>query len=104
MVVTERPETSVNRVWQENARLPSTCTMQAPHIPAPQPNLVPVSFSSSRNTQSRRVSGGAFTFTCLPFSLNEVAIIASLRFTAPKEPRPAAAVDLRARLHPEGRP
>src|SRR2546423_9591350 len=59
MVVTERPETSVNRVWQENARLPSICTMQAPHSPVPQPNLVPVSLSSSRITQRSGVYGGA---------------------------------------------
>ena len=44
----------------ENARWPSMCTMQAPHRPAPQPNLVPVSFKSSRITHSsslrRRIS------------------------------------------------
>ena len=33
--------------------------MQAPHSPAPQPYFVPVSFSSSRITQSSGVSGGA---------------------------------------------
>src|SRR3569832_1952771 len=59
MVVTERSAISPICVWQENARFPSICTMQAPHSPAPQPNLVPGSLSSSRITQRRGVALGA---------------------------------------------
>src|SRR2546430_2388217 len=39
--------------------MPSTCTLQAPHWAMPQPYLVPVSPSVSRNTHSSRVSGPA---------------------------------------------
>ncbi len=59
MVVTDLPATSESWVWQEKARPPSICTMQAPHRPAPQPNFVPVSLSSSRITQRSGVCGGA---------------------------------------------
>src|SRR5215831_7557948 len=51
MVVTDLPAISEICVWHENARSPLMCTMHAPHKPAPQPNLVPVSFKSSRITQ-----------------------------------------------------
>src|SRR5690606_42073759 len=44
-------------VLQERMGLPLTCTVQAPQSAMPQPNLVPVSFSSSRSTQSNGVSG-----------------------------------------------
>src|ERR1700676_191688 len=73
-------------VWQEKARSPSICTMQAPHRPAPQPNFVPVSLSSSRSTQSRRVSGGALTLSCLPLTLNEVDICSSLGWRTERRP------------------
>src|SRR6476659_9041612 len=68
------PATSDTWVWQENARLPSICTMQAPHSPAPQPNLVPVSFNSSRMTQSSGVSGSASDETDLALTVKRVAI------------------------------
>ncbi len=57
-------------VWHENARLPSTCNTQAPQRPTPQPNLVPVSLSSSRITQSSGVTAGASTLTAEPFTVN----------------------------------
>src|ERR1019366_3150951 len=60
------------------------CTMQAPHRPAPQPNLVPVSFKSSRITHSSGVSGGAFVVAALPFTRKLVAIASSLDPRAPK--------------------
>src|SRR4051794_16930011 len=97
MVVTDLSATSDTWVWQENARLPSMCTMQAPHRPVPQPNLVPVSFRPSRTTQSSGVSGGASTDTGLPFTVKLVAIASSQR---PCEAHPHGAifriVDLRA--------
>src|ERR1700758_5287638 len=69
MVVTCLPATPEIWVWHEKARLPSMCTTQAPHRPAPQPNLVPVSLSCSRITQSSGVSCGASTLTGAPFIL-----------------------------------
>src|SRR5882672_8307968 len=59
IVVMDLPATSDTWVWQENARLPSMCTMHAPHSPAPQPNLVPVSLRSSLITHKRGVVDGA---------------------------------------------
>ncbi len=74
MVVTERPCTSDNWVWQEKARLPSMWTMQAPQRPAPQPNLVPVSLSCSRITQSSGVCGGRSELAGLAFTVKLTGI------------------------------
>src|SRR5258706_8857906 len=51
---------------------PSTCTVQAPQRPAPQPNFVPGRPRVSRRTQSSGVSGSASPSTALPliFSAN----------------------------------
>jgi len=46
----------------------------APHIAMPQPYLLPVSPSSSRNTQSSGMSSSTFTLTCFPLTLREVTI------------------------------
>ena len=78
-MVTDLPAISDTWVWQENARLPSMCTMQAPHSPVPQPNLVPVSLRPSRITQSSGVSGGASVDAALPFTVKLVAIASSLK-------------------------
>jgi len=43
-------------------------TVHAPHTPAPQPYLVPVRPSRSRNTQSSGISGGASTLRFMPFT------------------------------------
>src|SRR6185369_11787119 len=61
--------------------MPSTCTVQAPHRPCPQPNLVPVKPSSSRITQSSGVSGSAWALTALPFKLKGTLIPVSLMLT-----------------------
>ncbi len=61
MVVTFLPATSDIVVWQERTALPSTWTVQAPHRPEPQPNLVPVSFRCSRTTQSSGVLASTST-------------------------------------------
>src|SRR6266446_5942398 len=74
IVVTALPCTADAGMRQENMRSPSMCTMQAPHWPAPQPNFVPVSFSSSRSTHRRRVRSGALTLTGLPLTLKLIAI------------------------------
>ena len=42
MVTTVLFATSDTCVWQARTALPSRCTVQAPHRPAPQPYLVPV--------------------------------------------------------------
>src|SRR5215468_4268775 len=53
------------------------CTMQAPHNPVPQPNLVPVSLRSSRSTHKSGVAGGASVDAGLPFTTKLVAIAPS---------------------------
>ena len=58
MVVTLAPATALTGVIQDRVARPSTCTVQAPHMPIPQPNLVPVRPSSSRITQSNGASSG----------------------------------------------
>src|SRR6266853_933332 len=80
MVVTALPFTPETGIRQENMRSPSMCTMHAPHWPAPHPNLVPLSFSSSRSTHRRRVLSGALTLTGLPLTLKLIAISTPLCF------------------------
>src|SRR5947199_117624 len=72
IVVISRPANRLAARVQERMGWPSTCTVQAPQRPAPQPNFVPVRPSVSRKTQSRGVSGSASTSTVLPliFSAN----------------------------------
>src|SRR5204862_4809986 len=57
-------------VTHERTAFPFTCTVHAPHCDAPQPNFVPVSFSSSRITHSSGVLSSAFAETGLPLRLN----------------------------------
>src|SRR5438270_3070332 len=69
--MTLAPLTLPSVVVQERTALPFTCTVHAPHSAAPQPNLVPVSLSSSRITQSKGVLSSERAETCLPLRLNE---------------------------------
>src|SRR5437764_9185066 len=69
MVVTFLPAACLTAVWQERTATPSRCTVQAPHRPAPQPNLVPVICSCSRMTQSSGVSLDASTDIFRPLIL-----------------------------------
>ena len=56
MVVIDAVPTLLMGVMQERAAAPLRCTVQAPHIEMPQPNLVPVRLSVSRkNPEQRRV-------------------------------------------------
>ena len=66
-------------VEQERTAAPSTCTVQAPQRPAPQPNLVPVSSSASRKTQSSGVSGETLTFFSLPLTRSVMSAMFVLR-------------------------
>jgi hypothetical protein len=63
---------------QERIGLPSTCTVQAPHMATPQPNLVPVSLRCSRSTHNSGVSLPALTSRRCPLTVN-AAMSASLR-------------------------
>src|ERR1700681_527973 len=68
IVVTFLPTTCETGVEQERIALPSTWTVQAPHNPAPHPNLVPVSSRVSRRTQRRGVSGETLTLFSPPLT------------------------------------
>src|ERR1700721_4417053 len=61
MVVIFLPTASLSKVWQDLTASPLTWTVQAPHRPAPQPNLVPVICNCSRITQSSGVLFAAST-------------------------------------------
>ena len=57
MVVTERPSTIDTGVMQERTGAPSMCTVQAPQLATPQPNLVPVSLQMlAQRPQQRRLA------------------------------------------------
>src|SRR5262249_29666486 len=75
------PPISETCVWHAYARLPSICTMHAPHRPVPQPNLVPVSLRPSRITHNNGVAGGASVDAALPFTVKLVDMISSLDVT-----------------------
>src|SRR5262245_44886723 len=89
MVVTCLPWTCDSAVWHERVALPSMCTVQAPHRPEPQPNLVPVSFRCSRSTHSGGVSGSAVTLTAVPLTVNPIAMRSLLgeQFVSCRQPR-----------------
>src|SRR5450631_34193 len=66
------PATSATGTEQERTASRFTITVQAPHKPSPQPNLVPVSPRSLRNTQSSMRSSSTFTLAGLPLSVKEM--------------------------------
>ena len=55
------------------------CTVHAPHCAIPQPYLVPVNPSCSRNTQSSGVSSSAWNCCALPFTFNVAIARLSVR-------------------------
>jgi hypothetical protein len=69
MVVIDAVPTLLMGVMQERVAAPLRCTVQAPHIEMPQPNLVPVRLSVSRRTQSNGVSSSTSTTWSVPFTL-----------------------------------
>lgn len=72
MVVIGLPATSDALVTHERAGSPLTWTVQAPQTPMPQPNLVPLRFSSSRSTQSSGISGSPSYCLGLPLMVNVI--------------------------------
>src|ERR1700677_1789818 len=80
MVITCLPATLETEVEHERIGCPFTCTVQAPHSAMPQPYLVPVKPSESRNTHSKGIAGTASTVCGLPLSVNWIAAIGILRY------------------------
>src|SRR5215467_10995175 len=68
MVVIFFPAACETGARHERVSAPLTWTLQAPHSPAPQPNLVPVSSSVSRRTQSSGVSASTLTLFSVPLT------------------------------------
>src|SRR5450755_1560922 len=77
MVVIFFPATVETGVTQDRAAAPSMCTVHAPQSAIPQPNLVPVMASVSRNTHSKGISGLTSTDCGLPFNTKLIAMVAS---------------------------
>jgi hypothetical protein len=78
MVKTSAPSTAEAGSTQERVGEPFTCTVQAPHCAAPQPNLVPLRSRTSLNTHRSGMSGGTSTLTRLVFTVKEIFMAASL--------------------------
>src|SRR5882724_6309504 len=74
MVVIFLPAMADTGITQERIGCPSTCTVQAPHIAIPQPYLVPVSPSSSRNAHNSGISSSTSTFTSFPLTFRVVTM------------------------------
>ena len=72
MVVTFLPAAALSGVTQLRMASPFRCTVQAPQSPMPQPNLVPVSSSSSRRYQRSGKSPSPSNFRPLPFTESSI--------------------------------
>src|SRR5437867_6695581 len=73
MVSTLWPAAAETGTEQERTGSPFRCTVHAPHWAMPQPNLGPFTSSTSRNTQSKGISGSTSALRFLP--LTESSII-----------------------------
>src|SRR6185369_9688050 len=62
MVVMRLPVAAETGVTQERVGCPLIWIVHAPHSPMPQPNLVPVMFSTSRSIHSSGMSAGTSTW------------------------------------------
>src|SRR5437870_3148832 len=69
MVVTCLRPTVETEVMQLLVGTPLRCTVQAPHLPTPQPYLVPTSSRWSRSTHSNGVSEATSTLRDWPLML-----------------------------------
>src|SRR5467141_4126012 len=70
MVVTRLPTAAETGVMHERVGCPSIWIVHAPQRPAPQPNFVPVMFSTSRSAHSSGVSLATSMSPGLPFTLS----------------------------------
>ena len=68
MVVTDLPLASLIAVTQDLPASPSRWMVQAPQAATPQPNLVPVSPSSSRRYQSSGIDGSPSNVCACPLT------------------------------------
>src|SRR5688572_5900402 len=59
-------------IWHERTAWPFTCTVHAPHSPAPQPKRVPVSRNSSRRYHRSGMSGSSSYVWGLPLTVSRM--------------------------------
>src|SRR6266851_3640217 len=86
---------------QERVGRPPTCTVQAPHMPMPQPNFVPVRPMTSRMTHSSGVSSSASIVTARPLMRNVIMFNGSERlYLVRGADLPAYRGDLRVEVRP----
>src|SRR3712207_2870960 len=67
---------------QAFTRLPSTCTVHAPHWPRPQPFLVPLRCRCSRSASSRVVRGSRVSACAWPLTVSVTGIMTELSLGA----------------------
>src|SRR6516225_1937499 len=72
MVVRRLPRAALTGVTHERTGAPSRCTVQAPHSAMPQPYLVPVRPTMSRNTHSSGISPSTSRVVFLPLRLSVI--------------------------------
>src|SRR5262249_55452604 len=78
MVVTCRPCAIMTGMMQVRIAVPSICMVQAPHIPMPQPNLLPVRLRCSRTTHNSGTSCGPSNSAGVPLTKNFTDIASNL--------------------------
>jgi hypothetical protein len=71
MVVMLARATALIGTTHERTGAPSTCTVQAPHSPAPHPNFVPVKPRWSRKTHKSGVSPRTMTVSFRPLMVSK---------------------------------
>src|ERR671924_547180 len=91
MVVIFLPAAALTGKEHERTASPSMCTVQAPHCAMPQPYLVPVSPTCSRNAQRSGVSASTSTSRAVPLILRRAILGLPHQVDAsPRRLRPAA--------------
>src|SRR5580693_6911422 len=66
---------SLTGVMQDRVASPSMITVQAPHNPAPQPNLVPTIPNSSRSAHNSGISGSTSTAIFRPYTRRLIIVL-----------------------------
>ncbi len=82
MVVTACPATAATGRMQVRTALPSICMVQAPHNPAPHPNLEPFNLKRSRITHNNGVFGSSSLVTVTPFNSNSIVVFPFIHVVA----------------------
>src|SRR6516225_12395211 len=75
IVTISRPANPPTDTRHDRAGVPSICTVQAPHSPAPHPNLVPVKPIVSRSTHKSGVSASTSSSKLLPLTMSAIIAV-----------------------------